>query len=153
MKPIRVEISTALMKLRTYPSQYFKVELILADFKNVACVIVGPGEDQQWVRDIPLVWNRKPKLDVVFAFLEVLVIDVDAASEAYLIYLFLRIGVQRLETQNGVFLPQSVQIHIQFTGQNHSGYEFDAGPLRIYSQSENLQDIVDCVETRHWLNA
>ena len=47
MKPIRVEISTALMKLRTYPSQYFKVELILADFKNVASVIVGPGEDQQ----------------------------------------------------------------------------------------------------------
>lgn len=39
----------------TYPSQNLEVIFVITDLEDVAGVVVGTGEDQQGVRNIPLV--------------------------------------------------------------------------------------------------
>ena len=43
--------------------------LVIADFKNVTHKVIDPSVEQQGVRDITLVRNRKPELQIFFFLL------------------------------------------------------------------------------------
>jgi len=57
------------LKKKTYSPENLLIILVIADFKNVTHKVIDPSVEQQGVRDITLVRNRKPELQIFFFLL------------------------------------------------------------------------------------
>lgn len=141
------------MVVSTYPPQDLEIILVIADLEHLAGVVVGPREDEQGMWHISLVRDGQPQFDVVLALLQVLVVDVDASSEAYLVDLLFSIRIQGLKAQYRVLLPETIDVHVQFSGEYCPSYEFNTRSRERYFQAKDAEEVVDCVETGDGLDA